>query len=147
MADTISVSSKLFKAKLLDYYYIRRAESSIGKGSRFLMVKAYWGKSALVTSNPAGGWNIADIPSTFSNANLTGKFTETPLILTSTGADISISIQLNDAALAADKSYDLNTLTLVDGDGNAFAVLCLQQDSVFRGKAYNLLVTIEQKTA
>ncbi|PPC61255.1 phage tail protein [Pantoea sp. ICBG 1758] len=147
MADTISVSSKLFKAKLLDYYYIRRAESSIGKGNRFQMAKAYWGKSALVTSNAAGGWNIADIPSTFSNANLSGKFTETPLILTSSGAEISVSIQLNESALAADKAYDLNTLTLVDGDGNAFAVLCLQQDTVFRGKAYNLLVTIEQKTA
>ncbi|MGC0793645.1 phage tail protein [Pantoea agglomerans] len=147
MADTISVSSKLFKAKLLDYYYIRRAESSIGQGSRFQMVKAYWGKSALVTSNAAGGWNIADIPSTFRNADLAGKFTETPLVLTSTGADISITIQLDDAILPEGKAYDLNTLTLVDGDGNAFAVLCLQQDSVFRGKAYRLIVTIEQKTA
>ncbi|MBS6033921.1 MAG: phage tail protein [Pantoea sp.] len=45
------------------------------------------------------------------------------------------------------KAYDLNTLTLVDADGNAFAVLCLQQDTVFRGKAYRLIVTIEQKTA
>lgn len=147
MADTITVSGKLFKAKLLDYYYSRRAESSIGKGNRFLMVKAYWGKSTLVTSNSAGGWNIADIPSNFSNANLLNKFTETQLVLTNTGANISISIQLNDSELAADKAYDVNTLTLVDSDGNAFAVLCLQQDTVFRGKSYSLLVTIEQKTA
>ncbi|MDT0178194.1 phage tail protein [Enterobacter sp. BRE11] len=147
MADSISVSSKLFKAKLLDYFYTRRAESAIGKGNRFQMAKAYWGKSALVTSNEAGGWNIADIPSTFSNANLSGKFTETPLILTNTGADISISIQLDDTTLPEGQAYDLNTLTLVDTDGNAFAVLCVQQDTVFRGKAYNLIVTIEQKTA
>lgn len=147
MADTITVSGKLYKAKLLDYYYTRRAESSIGKGTRFQMVKAYWGKSSLVTSNPAGGWTIGDIPTTFSNANLLNKFTETPLVLTNTGANISISIQLDDTALAADKAYDVNTITLVDGDGNAFAVLCLQQDSVFRGKNYSILVTIEQKTA
>lgn len=147
MADSITVSGKLYKAKLLNYYYTRRAESSIGKGNRFQMVKAYWGKSALVTSNAAGGWTIGDIPSTFSNADLLNKFTETPLVLTNTGANISISIQLDDSALPEDKAYDLNTLTLVDGDDNAFAVLCLQQDTVFRGKSYSLLVTIEQKTA
>ncbi|STM65098.1 putative tail fiber structure or assembly [Escherichia coli] len=43
------VSTNLYKSQLLDYYYQRRAESSINKGSRFLISKAVFGTSSLVT--------------------------------------------------------------------------------------------------
>lgn len=46
---TTTVSDKLYKSQLLDYYYQRRAESSINIGERFLISKAVFGTSALVT--------------------------------------------------------------------------------------------------
>lgn len=47
----VQTGGKLFRAALLDYFYNRRAESEIGAGSRFVMVKGYFGTSALVTAN------------------------------------------------------------------------------------------------
>ncbi|MBZ3802390.1 phage tail protein [Leclercia adecarboxylata] len=47
--------------------------------------------------------------------------------------------------MPANAVYDFNTLTLVDADGVAFAVLCAQQDSIYKGKIYSILLTIEQK--
>ncbi|MBW6055270.1 hypothetical protein HTZ85_26120 [Escherichia coli] len=67
MAENLKArdGNRLYKAQLLSYYYSRRAESAIGKGARFVISKAYWCKSSLVTANGAGGWNIADIPLDF----------------------------------------------------------------------------------
>ncbi|NDO81509.1 phage tail protein [Citrobacter sp. NCU1] len=41
--------------------------------------------------------------------------------------------------------FDFNTLALIDDQGAVFAVLCAQQDSLYKGKTYNILLTIEQK--
>ncbi len=67
MAETLKSQSdsSIYKAQLLSYYYSRRAESAIGRGERFVMTKAYWCKSDLVTVNSAGGWTISDIPLDF----------------------------------------------------------------------------------
>lgn len=148
MSETINLSSAsgaLFKAQLLDYYYTRRAESSIGLGSRFSLAKAYWGRSLLVSKKEDGGWDIADIPTNFSNADLLDKFAESELICTLQGATITVSVVLPENALPEGVVYDFNTLTLVDDQGVAFAVLCAQQDSLYKGKTYNILLTIEQK--
>lgn len=148
MSDSIHFSSAggaLYKAQLLDYYYSRRAESAIGIGSRFTFAKAYWGRSDLVTKNGDNGWNIADIPTDFTNDQLSGKFAESDLICTLQGATITVSIVLPESALPDNTVYDFNTLTLVDDQGAAFAVLCAQQDSLYKGKTYNILLTIEQK--
>ncbi|MES4139268.1 phage tail protein, partial [Escherichia coli] len=53
MAENLKVrdGNRLYKAQLLSYYYSRRAESAIGKGARFVISKAYWCKSSLVTAN------------------------------------------------------------------------------------------------
>ncbi|ENX6673144.1 TPA: phage tail protein, partial [Escherichia coli] len=52
------VSTNLYKSQLLDYYYQRRAESSINKGSRFLISKAVFGTSSLVTKKGDGTYEI-----------------------------------------------------------------------------------------
>lgn len=148
MPDTISVASvgsALFKALLLDYYYTRRADSAIGIGARFQMVRAYWGRSALVKPNGDSGWSIDDIPATFTNAELKDKFAESNLICTRQGTTLTINIVLPESQLGDDSVYNFNTLTLVDAEGEAFAVLCAQQDSVYKGKTYSILLTIEQK--
>ena len=148
MSDVISYASASgakYKAQLLDYYYTRRAQSAIGLGKRFQMMKAYWGKSSLVKPNPEGGWLIDDIPTNFTNANLLNKFAECDLICTLQGATITVNVVLPESTLPANDVYDFNTLTLVDADGAAFAVLCAQQDSIYKGKVYSILLTIEQK--
>lgn len=148
MSDSINLSSPdggLYKAKLLDYYYTRRAESAIGIGSRFKLMKAYWGRSDLVTKNPGSGWDIAEIPADFTNEQLIGKFAESELICTLQGTTITVSIVLPEAALPENDVFDFNTLALIDDQGSVFAVLCAQQDSLYKGKRYNILLTIEQK--
>ncbi|HAL1829221.1 TPA: phage tail protein [Escherichia coli] len=40
--------------------------------------------------------------------------------------------------------YDFNTLVLVDAEEQAFGVLCTQQDTLYKGKRYSILMTIEQ---
>nr|CAA24775.1 unnamed protein product [Escherichia phage P1] len=54
------VSTNLYKSQLLDYYYQRRAESSINKGSRFLISKAVFGTSSLVTKKGDGTYEIGE---------------------------------------------------------------------------------------
>ncbi len=147
MSEVIAVasSSAPSKAQLLDYYYTRRAESAIGLGTRFQMMKAYWGKSALVSPNPEGGWIIADIPTNFSSADLLDKFAECELICTLQGVTLTVNVVLPESELPENKVFDFNTLVLVDNEGAAFAVLCTQQDSIYKGKVYSILLTIEQK--
>uniref|UniRef100_UPI003F66771A hypothetical protein n=1 Tax=Escherichia coli TaxID=562 RepID=UPI003F66771A len=84
MAENLKArdGNRLYKAQLLSYYYSRRAESAIGKGARFVISKAYWCKSSLVTANGAGGWNIADIPLDFKLSNAQ-QFAVSDLILSS----------------------------------------------------------------
>ena len=82
--------NSLYKAQLLSYYYSRRAESAIGKGARFVISKAYWCKSGLVTANGAGGWNIADIPLDFKLSDAQ-QFAVSDLILSSVDGIITIN--------------------------------------------------------
>ena len=147
MANVMAVQGvgKLFRAALLDYFYTRRAESEIGAGARFTIVKGYFGTSSLVTVNPTGGWSIAEIPSNFSVADLKGKFAECALVCTADKGLITVNATLQDSILPADTPYNFNTLVLVDGESKAFAVLCCQQDTLFRGKAFTALLTIDQR--
>lgn len=141
----VQTGGKLFRAALLDYFYNRRAESEIGAGARFVIAKGYFGTSALVTVNPAGGWNLADIPPAYSLNDLKGKFAECNLICTAKNGLITISAALQDALLPADTPYNFNTLMLIDGEGKAFAVLCCQQDTLYRGKSFTAVLTIDQR--
>lgn len=92
MADNLKArdGNRLYKAQLLSYYYSRRAESAIGKGARFVISKAYWCKSSLVTANGAGGWNIADIPLDFKLSGAQ-QFAVSDLILSSVDGIITIN--------------------------------------------------------
>ncbi|KMJ46642.1 hypothetical protein AB204_02090 [Xenorhabdus khoisanae] len=149
MADALaSVSNgKLYKGQLLNYYYSRRAESAIGVNGQFLITKGWFGTSSLVTANPTGGWDIANIPLDFANKDLLKKFAECSLICTVSGSTISINATLPEADLPEDKAFDFNTLALVDNKGNIFGVLCCQQDTLHKGKLFTALMTIEQKVA
>lgn len=143
---TIS-AGKLFRAALLDYFYTRRAESEIGVGSRFKLAKAYFGTSSLVAKNASGGWTLAEIPSTYSLSDLKGKFAECSLICTADAGLISVTATLQDSLLPADTAYDFNTLMLIDADGQAVGVLCCQQDTLYRGKAFTAKLTIDQRAS
>ena len=145
MADFLKVRAggELFKSQLLSYYYARRAESAIGKGERFVMTKAYWGKSDLVTANQAGGWSISDIPLDFNISNLQ-HFATCDLVLSSVNGTITINASFPQELMPDGTAYDFNTLVLVDAEDQAFAVLCTQQDTLFKGKRYSILMTIEQ---
>lgn len=149
MADTISVPASaqgtIYKAQLLDYFYSRRAASSINQDSRFLMLTAWWGTSSLVTANSAGGSTIADIPTSFTNDQLLNKFAESTLVCTLVGSTINISTVVPQDQLTDTDVYIFNTLALVDDQGNVFAVLCAQQDTIFKGKDYSMFISIEQR--
>ncbi|EIH4659277.1 phage tail protein [Escherichia coli] len=40
--------------------------------------------------------------------------------------------------------YNFNTLVLTDAEDQAIGVLCTQQDTLYKGKRYSMLMTIEQ---
>ncbi len=145
MAETLKSQSdsSIYKAQLLSYYYSRRAESAIGRGERFVMTKAYWCKSDLVTVNSAGGWTISDIPLDFRLSDAQ-HFAESNLILSSLDGVITINAAFPQETMPDDTPYDFNTLVLVDAEDQAFGVVCSEQDTLFKGKRYSLLMTIEQ---
>jgi hypothetical protein len=143
---TINTSS-LYKAQLLDYYYSRRAESAIGTGDRFVISSACWGTSSLVTADPNGGWDIADIPTNFKLEDLLTNFAKSQLVCSVLGSIITVNAVLPQDAMAPDTAYDFNTLVLLDAEDKAIAVLATQQDTVYIGKTYSIIMTIEQAGA
>lgn len=149
MAATVTTPNAFFKGALLDYFYIRRASSAIGQGVQFKLTKAYFGTSALVTANPAstGGWLIANIPTTFQKTDLTTNFASTNLVLTVTGSTININATLAADAIKDNVPHNFNTLVLVDAEDKAVAVLCCQQDTLYTGKSFTLLMNIEEKVS
>ncbi|HBM2815724.1 TPA: phage tail protein [Enterobacter hormaechei subsp. xiangfangensis] len=42
-------------------------------------------------------------------------------------------------------TYNFNTLVITDAEDKACAVLCCQQDSLYTGKSFTLLMSIEEK--
>lgn len=146
-----SISSNLFKGALLDRYYEFRALSECGLAAQFKIVRAGFGTSSLVTKNPTGGWNIANIPPGFQESDF-ADFAYCDLICSVSGSTMNISATLKDSDLQDNNAHDFNTLVLMDnGDATSgrapaiVAVLCCQQDSLFRGKSFTALLTIEQK--
>lgn len=145
---TDKVSDNLSKVKLLDYYYQRRAESSIGIGERFELTSAVFGTSALVTSNVSGIYDIADIPADFVLSDMTSQFsTSTSDSESGSSANqkfmasydsgiITIRAELDSSTLEEGTTYPFNTLVICDNLGNACLVLCCQQDSLYLGKSY-----------
>ncbi|MFI7813026.1 phage tail protein [Citrobacter werkmanii] len=146
MAGPSTINSNLFKGALLQYYYERRADSEIG-GKQFKLAKAAFGTSSLVTQNATsgGGWRISDIPPDFKLGNLNNKFATVNLTLSTTGSTINVTANLTDQDLADSSPHDFNTLVLLDSDDQACAVLCCQQDTLFKGKSFTAYMTIEQK--
>ncbi|MBQ5149512.1 phage tail protein [Citrobacter freundii] len=144
----MNVSDQLSKVKLLDYYYQRRAESSIGIGDRFELTSAIFGTSSLVTSNPSGIYDIADIPADFDLSDLTSQVAmstkegdpggnSNKKFLTSYDSGIiTLRAELDSSKLEANVSYPFNTLVVCDNLGKACLVLCCQQDSLYLGKSY-----------
>lgn len=145
MPDNLNVrdGSKIYKAQLLSYYYTRRAESAIGKGERFVIAKAYWCRSRLVTANSAGGWNISTIPLDFKLSDAQ-PFAVSELILSSMDGIITINAAFPHEKMPENTPYNFNTLVLTDAEDQAIGVLCTQQDTLYKGKRYSMLMTIEQ---
>lgn len=143
------VDDAAYKGRLLTHHYRRRAESSIGEGSRYIMTKAYFGTSDLVTKNPAGGWMVDDIPLDFDLTDLNTNFSESGLMASVPvdSTSILMAIHLDDQSLQSGVMYDFNTLVLVDNEGKAFAVLCIQQETLYKGRSFSAYLTIEQETA
>ena len=143
------VDDAAYKGRLLTYHYRRRAESSIGVGARYVMAKAYFGTSNLVTKNAEGGWLVDDIPLDFQLSDLLTNFSESALMasIPVDSTSILMAIHLNDSALPAGTMFDFNTLVLVDEAGVAFAVLCIQQETLYKGRSFSAYLTIEQEIA
>ncbi|HFU2857332.1 TPA: phage tail protein [Enterobacter cloacae] len=145
------VSSNLFKGLLLDYYYLRRAESECGQGQRFVIKKAIFGRSQIVSQNNtgAGGWTIGVIPADFDLVSNNRGFQAYPDVdVTATPVSstvINITASLTDKDYAAHPQFDFNTLVLTDAENKAIAVLCCQQDTLYLGKSFTVQMTIEQK--
>lgn len=145
---SVTTPNAFFKGALLDYYYSRRAESAINQGVRFEIKKAYFGTSSLVSANPNGGWLIADIPSTFKLSDLTGvPFASVDITRTVTGSTINLNATLASDALTGTTAYNFNTLVITDAEDKAIAVLCCQQDTLYKGKSFTLLMNIEEKVS
>ncbi len=96
-----------------------------------------------MTVNSAGGWTISDIPLDFKLSDAQ-HFAESNLILSSLDGVITINAAFPQETMPDDTPYDFNTLVLVDAEDQAFGVVCTQQDTLFKGKRYSLLMTIEQ---
>jgi hypothetical protein len=144
---TTTVSSSLSKVQMLDYYYQRRAESSIGTGERFLLAKAVFGSSDLVVQNSSGTYDIADIPTDFVLADLTSQFATSDLTLSYADGVITLRAELDSSALTADKAYPFNTLVVLDSEGVGCAVLCVQQDTLYQGKTFVAVANINTTVA
>lgn len=98
------VSTNLYKSQLLDYYYQRRAESSINKGSRFLISKAVFGTSSLVTKKGDGTYEIGELPKAFDLAELTSQFCTINLVPTYSGGIITVEWTLIKASCRKGKT-------------------------------------------
>ncbi|EAV5247298.1 phage tail protein [Salmonella enterica] len=144
---TTTVSDKLYKSQLLDYYYQRRAESSINIGERFLISKAVFGTSALVTKNDGGDYDIADLPTVFSTSDMTSQFCTIPLEPTYSDGVITIRMDLDQKQLTDGTSYPFNTLAILDNLNNPIAIMCVQEDSLYVGKTYTAVMGINTTIA
>ena len=144
---TTTVSDKLYKSKILDYYYQRRAESSISVGDRFLISKAVFGTSALVTKNDSGEYDIADLPRNFSLADMTSQFCTIPLKPTYADGVITIRMDLDQKQVEECKSYPFNTLAVLDNLDQPIAIMCVQEDSLYVGKTYTAVMGINTTIA
>lgn len=143
----ITTPNAFFKGALLDYFYTRRAESAIGQGVQFKIAKAYFGTSSLVTANPTGGWKIADIPLTFKLTDLVAPFANVDITKTVTGSTINLNATLAADKLTGNTAHNFNTLVITDAEDKAIAVLCCQQDTLYQGKSFTLLMNIEEKVS
>lgn len=140
---TTSVSDSLYTSKLLNYFYERQAESAIGSGDRFQLSKAVFGTSSLVTKNSSGNYDIADIPSDFELADMTTQFCVTGLTLSYSDGIIVLRADLDTTQLETGKTYQYNTMAILDNAGKAVAVMCVQEDSLYIGKSYFALMNID----
>lgn len=141
---TTTVSSDLSKSKVLSYYYQRRAESQIGSGVRFLLQSVVFGTSSLVSSNSDGTYSIEDIPADFEVGDLLTQVATGTLTLSYSDGIITIRAAIDTSQLQDNVSYPVNTFVILDAEGKAVAVQCVQQDSIYQGKTY--VSTIKLKT-
>lgn len=145
MATTVSTA--LFSTKILDYFYERRAESAIGSGDRFLLSKAVFGTSSLVTENSAGTYDIATIPADFALSDLLTQFCTVGLTLSYADGIIVVRVDLDTTQLTDGTTYPFNTLVILDNAGAACMVMCVQEDSLYVGKSYVAVLNVDSTEA
>lgn len=144
---TTTVSSSLYKSQIQDYYYERRAESSIGTGDRFLISSAVFGTSSLVTENSSGTYDIATLPTNFTLSELDSSFCTVTPTLTYADGVITVRVDLDQAQLTDGTSYPFNTLAILDNENVPVAIMCVQEDSLYVGKSYTAVMTINTTIA
>lgn len=144
---TTTVSDNNYKSKILNYYYQRRAESSISVGERFLISKAVFGTSDLVKRNGAGKYDISELPDTFSMAELKSQFCTITLKPTYYNGVITIRMDLDESQLESGTSYPFNTLVILDNLDQPIAIMCVQEDSLYVGKKYSAVMGINTTIA
>lgn len=144
---TTTVSSSLYKSQIQDYYYERRAESSIGTGDRFLISKAVFGTSSLVTENSSGTYDIATLPTNFTLSQLDSSFCTVTPTLTYADGVITVRVDLDQTQLTDGTSYPFNTLAILDNENVPVAIMCVQEDSLYVGKSYTAVMTINTTIA
>jgi hypothetical protein len=143
--DMATVSSALYKSQIQDYYYTRRAESSIGTGDRFLISSAVFGTSSLVKANSDGTYDISDIPTDFALSDLETNIAKGKLTLSHSAGVITCRVDLDTSSFAdSNTAYPFNTLAVLDNEGVPIVVMCTQQDSLYTGKSYVAVVEIDK---
>ncbi|EFD0647291.1 phage tail protein [Escherichia coli] len=141
------ISPQLYKSQLLDYYYQRRAESSINKGSRFLISKAVFGTSTLVTRKNDGSFSLGEIPRSFELSDLTSQFCTINLVPTFSDGIITVRMDLDQRQLEEGRNYPFNTLVILDNEDKPIAVTCVPEDNLYVGKTYTSVMTINATKA
>lgn len=140
---TTSVSNAMYKSQIQDYYYKRRAESSIGVGDRFLIASAVFGTSSLVALNANSTYDIATLPTDFEMADFATQIATGNLTLSYADGVITCRVDLDTSLMGAETTYPFNTLAILDNDGVPIVLMCTQQDSLYKGKSYAAIITID----
>ncbi|EKG7113557.1 phage tail protein [Escherichia coli] len=60
---------------------------------------------------------------------------------------ITLRAELQDKNLPENTPYDFNTLVITDAEDNVCIALCIQQDTLYRGKRFIAVLTIETRIA
>ncbi|WP_250910102.1 phage tail protein, partial [Escherichia coli] len=98
------------------------------KGSRFLISKAVFGTSSLVTKKGDGTYEIGELPKAFDLAELTSQFCTINLVPTYSGGIITVRMDLDQSQLRRKGKLPISTLWLFwINENKPIAIICVQE--------------------